>query len=427
MVRLPFLALCALWTWSLLGVPRMLFAKDFSSLISLAEGAILGENVAEAVPGFDIRILKEGQPIFHQAFGNWAIDKAARADSSTKTLSGALMVSLAETGKGGFSLDSRLSDFLPEYDKEGYRDITIQQSFSHTSGLPSEGGTSPILARTDITLRQAAWLISFRPLENGPPGSTFGYGGISMHAAGAAAEVATGESFVDLMEGRITGPLEMTNTRFVTASEANPRVAGGMESTASEFSRFMDMLLNGGVDRATGTRVLAEDSVEEMFTRVTDDSMPIDSSPVDNNRYGIGVWLDQLDQAGPPVDVLAAGARGFHSWIDQSHGLVFTLATDVTRISNIEELSSQMHLAILEAVADPGDFNLDGSVDGADLSLWESEYGGRRYGNEFLAWQRGAEAGVSVLSVPEPGGWLLMGLLMSLGGRNHRVPTSPAQ
>ncbi|MEQ8836965.1 MAG: serine hydrolase domain-containing protein, partial [Lacipirellulaceae bacterium] len=270
-------------------VPQLLLAQDLSALTELAEGAILGENVADPVPGFDIRILKDGQPIFHQAFGNWTIDQPARADSSTKTLSGALMMSLAESAEGGFSLESHLSDFLPEYDKEGYRDITIRQAFSHTSGLPSEGGTSPILIRTDITLRQAAWLISFRPLENGPPGSTFGYGGISMHAAGAAAEVATGESFVDLMAERITGPLEMANTRFVTASDANPRVAGGMESTASEFSRFMDMLLNGGEDRVTGTRILSEDSVEEMFTRVTEDTTPIDFSPVENNRYGIGV------------------------------------------------------------------------------------------------------------------------------------------
>ena len=55
-----------------------------------------------------------------------------------------------------------------------------------------------ILLNPNLTLRQGARLIRFKPLENGPPGSTFAYGGLSMQAAGAAAEVATGESYVEL-------------------------------------------------------------------------------------------------------------------------------------------------------------------------------------------------------------------------------------
>jgi hypothetical protein len=84
----------------------------------------------------------------------------------------------------------------------------------------------------------------------------------------------------------------------------------------------MDMLLNGGVDRTSLTTVLTADSVEEMLRRQTTDELVIANTPTGNNRYGIGVWLDQLGQAGPVVDVLAAGARGFHSWIDKSAGLV---------------------------------------------------------------------------------------------------------
>lgn len=330
--------------------PPTAVAADFGELTLLAEDALAGIGVDEAIPGFEIRLLKDGAPIYHRAFGAWSLDRVARADSSTKTMTGALMMALAETGDGGFSLDSRLADFLPEYDKPGHRDITIRQAFSHTSGLAGEGATSPILANPNITLRQAAFLIGQPPLANGPPGSTFAYGGLSMHAAGAAAEVASGERFIDLFADRLAGPLGMTNTRFAAASDDHPRVAGGLESTATEFGRFMDMLLNEGVDRVSGERVLLDESVEEMLRRQTNDGQPIATSPVDNNRYGVGVWLDQLDQAGPPVDALAGGARGFHSWIDRSEGLVFTFATDLTRFGNVEDLSSRMHAAILTAL-----------------------------------------------------------------------------
>jgi CubicO group peptidase (beta-lactamase class C family) len=391
-----------------------LAAYEFSALIALAEGALEGDNVGQPVAGFEIRLLKNGAPIFHQAFGDWSLNRPANADSSTKTLSGAVIMALVDSGDGGFSLESHLGDFLPEYDIQGLRDITVRQAFSHTSGIVGDEG-SLILLNPNITLRQAATLISQKPLAYDPPGSTFSYGGLSMQAAGAAAEVAAGQAYVDLFAERIAGPLHLENTQFVVASDQNPRVAGGLETTAADFSRFMDMLQHGGVDRATARQVLSTNSVNEMFRRQTSDDQPIANSPTDNNRYGIGVWLDQLGQAGPTVDVLAAGARGFHSWIDRSDGLVFTFATDATNFGNIEVLSSMMHREILRAVP-AADFDLDGIVDDDDLPVWQGSYGmttladadgdGDSDGADFLEWQRQLGTGLPAISlsaaVPEP-------------------------
>ena len=399
----------------LVSLPTPAIALDFSKLTALAEGALLGENVNAAVPGFEIRLLQEGEAIYHQAFGSWALDRPARIDSSTKTLSGALMMSLAETSEGGFSLDSRLSDFLTEYDTSTLRDITVRQSFSHTGGFDGQGLTSLILANPNITLRQAAQLIALKPLVNGPPGGTFAYGGLSMHVAGAAAEVATGERFVDLFAERIATPLGISNTHFVAASQDNPRVSGGVESTATDFARFMDMLLNDGVDRATGTRILDANSVAEMLSQQTNDAQPIVFSPVDNHRYGIGVWLDQLEQAGP----MAGGARGFHSWIDESQGLIFSFATDLTTFGNVEFLSSKMHAAILLAIT-PGDFNFDGQVDGNDFLHWQRGNSPTPVSLEDLAgWEANyGPAGSPTYAVPEPSAalFLLGGVMTALYG-----------
>jgi CubicO group peptidase (beta-lactamase class C family) len=401
-------------------------AYDFSGLVALAEGALQGDNVGQPVVGFEIRLLKNGTPILHQAFGNWSLNRLANADSSTKTFSGAVMMSLVDSADGGFSLDSKLSDFLPEYELAGLRDITIRQAFSHTSGIAGDEGAM-VLRNPNITLRQAATAISQMPLAHGPPGSTFAYGGLSMQAAGAAAEVAAGQAYVELFAERIAGPLHLENTHFVLASDQNPRVAGGIESTAADFSRFMDMLLNGGIDRATALRVLSSDSVSEMFRRQTSDDQSIANSPTDNNRYGIGVWLDQLGQAGPTVDVLAAGARGFHSWIDRSEGLVFTFATDRTNFGNIETLSSMMHREILRVVP-AADFDLDGNVDDDDLAVWRDSYGltsladadgdGDSDGADFLRWQQQLGTGLAATSsssvVPEPGTFAILMLVAAL-------------
>ena len=390
-------------------------AYDFSALTELAEGALVGENVNLPVAGFEIRLTRNGELLYHQVFGDWSLNEIANVDSSTKTLSGGLIMSLAETGPSGFSLDSQLSDFLPEYNKPAYRDITIRQAFSHSSGLPGQDVGSTILSNPLITLRQAAFQISQLPLENAPPGSRFAYGGLSMQAAGAAAEAAAGQNYIDLFADRITTPLQMTDTRFVLASDSNPRIAGGVESTATDFGRFMDMLLNDGVDRETGTRVLAASSVAEMLTRQTSDDQIIVNSPADNNRYGIGVWVDQLVQAGPPVDALAAGARGFHSWIDKNYGLVMTFATDKTHFANVEVLSSMMHLAILQSVAEPGDFNFDGVVDGGDFLAWQRGQSPNPFSTgDLVVWQASyGHDELATLVVPEP--QILVLLLVACG------------
>ena len=395
----------------LLGIAASVSAYNFDELTALADGALQGDNVAAAVPGFDIRLLKEGQVVYHQSFGDWSLDRPAKVDSSTKTPSGALMMSISETGEGGFSLDSRLSDFLPEYDTPDLREITIRQAFSHSSGI--QGNAFFILTNSNITLRQAAQQISFKPLAS-TPGSTFEYGGLSMHAAGAAVEVATGERYIDLFAERISGPLGMANTQFIIASDDHPRVAGGIESTATDYARFMDMLLNDGVDRVTGVRVLSAASVEEMLTLQTSEAQSIAHSPVDNHRYGIGVWLDQLGQAGPTVDAMAGGARGFHSWIDDSQGLVFTLATDTTAFGNVEFLSSLMHTATLKAISLPGDYNFDGTVDAADYTVWRDTAGQTGLGltadgnsdgtvdqDDFDIWKNHF-GGTSATALPEP-------------------------
>jgi CubicO group peptidase (beta-lactamase class C family) len=418
------LALCLATLASMHHISIAQAAYDFSELTALANGALAGQNVGTPVSGFEIRLLKHGVPIYHQVFGDWSLNRPANVDSSTKTLSGALLMSIADSGNGGFSLDSHLADFLPEYNVPGFRDITIRQAFSHTSGIAGDE-QALVLYQKNITLRQAAAIIKQTPLAF-TPGSTFSYGGLSMQVAGAAAEVAAGERYIDLFAERIAEPLGMTNTSFVIASDTNPRVAGGVESTASDYSRFMDMLANDGVDRATGVRILSSAAVNEMLTRQTNDGQPVNNSPADNNYYGVGIWVNQLVQAGPPVEAMAAGARGFHSWIDQKNDLVFTFATDLSHFANVEVLSSMMHAAILDAVP-AADFDLDGTVDGDDLAIWQTAFGATRAGDanadgvtdgaDFLIWQReySTAAGVPIgVSIPEPAGLALASFAIAL-------------
>jgi CubicO group peptidase (beta-lactamase class C family) len=337
---------------------------DFSEVTRLAAGALVGQNVERPVRGFELMLLKDGRVVYHRSFGAWAIDRPANADSATKTLSGALIMSLVDSSPLPFSLDTRLSEYIPAFagEKSG---MTIRQCFSHTAGTGQTGAEG----NRDVNLQEAALLIAAQPLAFAP-GAVFSYGGTSMHAAGAVAELAGQRSFNTLFADRITSPLGLGVTRFVLTTPDNPRVAGGCESNAREFSRFMEMLRRGG--EIDGVRVLSAEAVDEMFTRQTAAGITVANSPYNGSAdYGVGVWLDERDAEGRLIGALAAGARGFSSWIDFDDGIVGTFSTDVTQSQNVRVLIDLIRLATAEAVRHPrecaADFNGDGFLDYFDL------------------------------------------------------------
>lgn len=339
---------------------------NFSEVTSLAAGALLGQNVPQPVPGFELLLLKDGVPVYHRAFGNWGVGQVAATDSATKTLSGALIVSLTADSPLPFSLDTRLSEYIPQFSGDKAA-ITIRQAFSHTSGLPAN---SLALSDAGITLQEAAVRIAGQPLQS-VPGTEFLYGGASMHAAGAVAELAGGAPWNTLFRERIAAPLRLNVTRYVLTSPANPRIASGAESNAEEFARFMEMLRAGGVYE--GRRLLPREAVDAMFTRQTPPGIPIDISPIGISDYGVGVWLDRRLPGGRLEGAIAAGARGFCSWIDFDDGMVGVFATDLSSATDNYALLNMIRDAAQRAVRTPfcvGDFNFDGFIDIFDFDAF---------------------------------------------------------
>jgi CubicO group peptidase (beta-lactamase class C family) len=361
---------------------------DFASVTALCNGALAGQGVATPVPGFDVLLMHRGEVVYHQSFGAWSLDRVANADSSTKTLSGALMLSIAESNSAGFSLSSRLSDFVPQFAglKTG---TTIRQAFSHMAGFRE----SASLSSASLTLQQAALDIADDPqlfvVGSGfvAPGTAFSYGGTSMHAAGAVAEIVGGAPWNVLFSQRISGParLNMPNTRFVLTTPSNPRIAGGCESTASEFGRFMETLRRGGT--LNGRTILSPQSVQQMFTRQTPLGVTILTTPIsigntDRADYGVGVWLVERAADGGLQTAIAAGARGFASWIDFDDEIVGVFATDLTSAQNVQPLYVQLFRAAEQVVracpsCDSLDFNNDAfTPDSGDLDDFIAVLGG---------------------------------------------------
>lgn len=387
------------------------FAGFYSTNVTqLMRGALQGQNVATPVPAAELYLLHQGELIYHQAFGATTLNSVYNVDSSSKTLSGAVMMSLVDSSPNAFSLDTKLSDYIPSFDGD-MTNITIRQAFSHSSGLPgSEAG--PALTNPNITLQQSAALIAAGNYPNGPAGTKFAYGGLSMQAAGAVAELAGAQPFVQLMQNRILDPLAMTHTRFGLASATNPRIAGGIESSAADFGTFMEMLRNDG--QHNGHQVLSAASVAQMFTRQTAGTIEIVSTPLDGSAdYGIGVWLPGRDQQGNLTGALAAGARGFHSWIDFENDVVGVFATDSTSGSNVVPLGELINAEVALQLANPildGDANVDGTVNITDFAFLAFNFN-----RVNLTWEQGDFTGDGVTNIND--------FALLAGNFNQSTPT----
>jgi len=343
---------------------------NFEEVTTLAEGALVGDGIDSPVPGFELLFMVDGEVVYQRAFGTWHVGRVGNTDSATKTLAGALIVSLTAESPQPFSLDTRLSEYIPQFsgNKSG---ITIRQCFAHCSGLRANNAN----ASTTLTLQQAALSIAALPLLY-TPDSAFSYGGTSMHAAGAVAELASGQSWNAAFAARILNPLGLTRTRFVLSSPTNPRIAGGCESNALEFGTVMEMLRKGGVH--DGVRVMPAEAVEDMFTRQSPVGVPVINSPIlgEGSDYGVGVWLDDRDSDGELTGAIAAGARGFASWIDFDDGMVGVFATDLSASGNVQPLLYALRAAAERALRARcnGDADCDLDTDSDDVAAFFAQF-----------------------------------------------------
>lgn len=269
-------------------------------------------------------IVRDGRIVDWQAYGQrdlarsepMAKDAIFRIYSMTKTVASVAVLTLVEEGK--VALEDPVSRYLPEFAKmqvlvNGDADapklrmaaapVTIRQLLTHTAGFPAglkgDEAAMRMQERVDphgaADLRGFAERLSRTPLA-ADPGKRFGYDAASIEALSRLVEVVSGERFEDYLQRRIFDPLKMEDTGFEVPAAQRGRIAdltrmgddgrlaidpsrsaqhpgerlndyasgaGGLYSTAGDYARFCQMLLNGG--ELDGASVLGRKTVELMM------------------------------------------------------------------------------------------------------------------------------------------------------------------
>jgi CubicO group peptidase (beta-lactamase class C family) len=185
--------------------------------------------------------------------------------------------------------------------------------------------------RRDTTLADFVSVLARLPLAH-QPGEVWEYG-LSADVLGRVVEVASGEPLDRFLQSRIFTPLQMVDTGFFVPEEKlgrlvdspmpeRPRIwdvtkpaklfsgGGGLVSTAPDYLRFCQMLLNDG--ELDGVRLLTPQAVKEMTANALPPDIRIfgnEVGPLAGRSFGLGFAI-RTD----PVSSWTPGAVGSFSW-----------------------------------------------------------------------------------------------------------------
>ncbi|WGS01716.1 beta-lactamase family protein [Bradyrhizobium sp. ISRA443] len=357
-------------------------------------GAFFKNEVATGkIPGAIVLIQQHGKPVYHEAFGvQDVVSKAPITDktifrlfSMTKAITAVVSMQLLQEGK--YKLDDPVSKYIPSFAnvkvgvekkaEDGTKTLelvppnrppTILDLMRHTSGI-TYGFYGDSLVRKayraaniyagDFDLAEFAERIAKLPLQN-QPGALWQYGH-STDILARVMEVVTGQKFSTIEREKLLDPLGMKDTSFfVTDPEKQKLMAepmpndsdfrvgrindptkvkkwesasGGMVSTMADYSRFAQMLLNGGTFE--GKTILKPETFKEMTTDHVGPGSGVERDyfyfPGDGFGFGLGlaVRTDPGNAKPPPPGDLGElkwdGASGCYFVIDRKQDMFFIL------------------------------------------------------------------------------------------------------
>ena len=325
----------------------------------------------------------ENKPVAH--------DTIMRFYSMSKPITTVAAMVLYDEGR--LALDDPVEKHIPElkglkvYDAaqpvEPDRKVTIRDLMRHTSGLTyGIFGNSPvdqiykqkqILGSRD--LQSMVEKLGRIPLMH-PPGTRWHYS-VSTDVLGCLVEKVSGRKLDVFFQERIFGPLDMKDTAFFVPKTKVDRFSscyspgpeglkvteafnasrylmppsflsggGGLVSTARDYLRFCQMLINKG--ELFGSRVLKAETVDMM----TKNQLPAKVHWGGKNGFGLGFSV-QIQDGGSNAHVGEygwGGAASTHFWISPKDDLVVVALSQLMPFS--PQLQNAVKPLVYEAIVD---------------------------------------------------------------------------
>ena len=346
---------------------------------------------AGEIPGVVAAVTNRERVLYLEAFGkqdagknvSMANDTIFRIASMTKPVTSVAIMMLVQEGK--VRLDDPAAHYVPSLngreviasfdDKDGNattrparQPITVRHLLAHTSGLAYPFTSATVVAIQEKKKQEPR----DQPLLF-DPGTRWHYSPATA-VLGDIVEKVSGESIEAFYQQRMFGPLEMVDTSYRLPPEKEARLVtihrreasalmetpnpaayaptvrgdGGLVSTAADYARFVQMLLNQGSWR--GKRLLTAQSVRQMTANqigaLTVGEMPAVLPRTSaafpfgagTDKFGLGFQITMTDGAAAHERSAGSytwgGINNTHFWVDPRNGVGAIYLTQVLPFYN---------------------------------------------------------------------------------------------
>ncbi len=362
---------------------------------------------SERIAGAVTLIARKGKVVHFESMGKQSIagdapmtpDTIVRIYSMTKPITSVALMMLYE--EGAFHLDDPVEKFIPAFENQqvfvgGTADnpklepvknkMTVRHLLTHSSGLSygifSNTPVDTLYRRSTGGTWWADQKVLSETLGEMPllfePGERWHYS-LATDVLGYLVEVLSGQAFDDFLQERIFGPLKMVDTGFYVPADKIDRFAsnhgigpdgnlivvdpaatgqfsrdpgflsggGGLVSTASDYIRFAQMLLNGG--QLDGVRILGRKTVDYMTIN------HIDGVHAPGYGFGLGFSVRLEDKAPGVIGTTGTygwnGAANTHYFADPEEELIGLFMTQLMPYGRYP-LLPEFRVALYQALED---------------------------------------------------------------------------
>jgi CubicO group peptidase (beta-lactamase class C family) len=351
---------------------------------AIAKGTIPGAVVYVAQAGKPLIVEAQGNGQCRRCL--LKTDALFRIASMSKPITSVAIMMLVDEGK--VKLDDPVSKYIPEFADQKVkvkvvfvprsRPVTIRDLLTHTSGIayglnpPAAVQSEFVKAKLadglnpeDPTLENNTKGVASIPLVH-QPGAAWTYG-MNTDVLGRVVEVASGQSFDRFLAERLFTPLKMVDTSFVVPAEKAQRLVAhyhragsskaepipndpftsgntiispkrslspmkyfsggaGLVSTASDYARFLQMMLNEG--ELDGVRILKASTVRDMTSNQIG---PLNCAFANHHgdKFGYGFGIYTKTTVPTPGSYSWGGMYHTYFWVDPQKKLVAVVMTQL--------------------------------------------------------------------------------------------------
>lgn len=368
------------------------------------------------MPGMVALISRHGKIAYYKSFGKMDLesnksmtkDAMFRIASMTKAITSVTLMTLYEEGK--FLLTDPVSKYIPEFKNQkvatrqtgsdsvilvpAKSEITIRELLNHTSGITygdgpqrsfyRQAGMTVGLTPTAGTIKEKILALAKLPLLS-QPGEEFHYG-MSVDVLGYLIEVLSGKPFDVYLQQRLLEPLRMRDTYFSLPENKFQRLTvlykmgrdsvltkatgyfpypqkqtyfsggAGLVSTAADYARFAQMLLNKG--ELDGTRILSRKTIEVMTSNSIGSLFifnPFKHNGIMGDKFGLGFGIRTergvYDELESPGTFGWDGAFYTRFWVDPKEDMFGIFLSQVDSYWD-EKLIGKYKVLVYQSITD---------------------------------------------------------------------------